>query len=201
MKRKIKTITIFILIIGSFSNLYSMTGSDALAKFRSVMYGIPKMTGIITWTTPSGHSSVASFKYMSPGKIYVKFSNPSGKTIVSNGKTLWVYNSSSKICGIQDLSRGLSGGIAGFTNGYNAIVVSQGNGYTLKLKNSSKKYSEIILILTPSFFLKKAILKSGNGSFTFSLSNINTKVGVVNSLFNFNVPSNAQTVKNPLNIR
>lgn len=183
--------------------LWALTGDEALNKFRGRMSSIGRLTGILSIQSGSGETVTGSFKYMAPGKIYVKLSNPGGKTIVSNGRRLWVYDSSSNICGVQDLSGGYSGGIAGITSGYMAIVTSQNSsGYTLKLKNESAAYPEIIIMTDSSFFLRKAVLKDRNGNtMSFSLSNVSFSGNVVKSLFDFNVPANAQVVKNPLNIR
>jgi outer membrane lipoprotein carrier protein len=205
MKLMKKSINIYIVLIMLFTaaNAYAITGEQALQRFRNRMLGIPKMTGIISWSAGDGQASTASFKYLNPGRIYMKFSNPKGKLIITNGKKLWAYNRGSNICGIQELGSSLSGGIAGMTNGYMAIVTSQSsNGYTLKLKNSERRYSQITLMLDSSFFLKKAVLKNKDGgSISFSLSNIDTKASVMKSMFDFTVPPNAQVVNNPLNIR
>jgi len=205
MKPNIKNFILFaaLIVIATYTNSFAITGSEALAKFRGRMASIGKLTGIISWTVNSGQTFTGSFKYLNPGKIYVKFSNQGGKTLVSNGKKLWVYSPSNNICGVQDLTRGGSGGIAGMVSGYLAIVTSQSSsGYTLKLKSNNKRYTEITLYLTSSFFLKKAIFKTKDGkAFSVSISNVNTSVSVMNSLFNFRVPANAQVVKNPLNIR
>jgi outer membrane lipoprotein-sorting protein len=77
---------------------YAITGDEALAQFRGRMNSAGKITGIISWSHSGGETYTGAFKYMSPGKIYVKFSSPSGKTIVSNGKSLWIYSSGSNIC-------------------------------------------------------------------------------------------------------
>ncbi len=202
MNRKITIYgTLALLFITTYS--YAITGEEALQRFRSRMLGISKMTGIISWSMEDGQSITASFKYLNPGKIYMKFSNPKGKLIVTNGKKLWIYNQGINICGIQELGTSLSGGIAGLTKGYIAIVTSQSSrGYTLKLKSNEKIYSQITLMLDSSFFLKKAVMKNNNGgSISFSLSNIDTMASVMKSMFDFSVPANAQVVNNPLNIR
>jgi outer membrane lipoprotein-sorting protein len=174
-----------------------------MANFRDRMNGISKMTGIISWSNSTGATYTGSFKYMNPGKIYIKFSSPSGQTIVSNGKNLWIYSPGNNICGVQDLAGGGSGGITAFTSGYLAIVTAQGpGGYTIKLKSSDKTYNEILLMLDSTFFLKRAIFKSKEGGSTsFSLSNVSTTAPVMANIFNFDVPSSAQVVKNPLNIK
>jgi len=201
MKKRIILITLLLLALCDYS--FAITGDEALSSFRGRMSSIGKLTGIISWSHSSGETYTGSFKYMSPGKIYIKFSSPSGKIIVSNGKSLWVYSPGSNICGVQDLGGGGSGGIAALTSGYFAIVTAQGpGGYTIKLKNNDKSFSEIILMVDSTFFLKKAMLKSKDGgSYNFSISNISADASVIPSIFDFNVPSNSQVVKNPLNIK
>lgn len=201
-----KSTKIFIAGIILFASMpaFSITGDEALTRFRARMLGLGKLTGVISWTAGSGQTMTGSFKYMAPDKIYVKFSNPSGKVVVSNGRKLWVYNPGINICGIQDLGGGSSsGGIAGLTKDYNAIVTSQGSGgYTIKLKNNTAHYTEIVLLVDSSFLLKKAIFKGkSDEAFSFTLSNVSTSAGVMRSLFEFSVPANAQVVKNPLNIK
>jgi len=199
---KIKIILTVFLVL-SFNPLFSVTGDEALSKFRARMNGIEKMTGVISWTTSSGVSYTGNFKYLNPGRIHIKFSNPAGRTVVSNGRTLWVYSPASNIVGVQELSRDGSGGITSFTNGYMALLTDQGpGGYIVKLKNESRHYQEVTLMLDSSFFLKKAVLKSKDGfTYTFTLSNISTAATVLPGTFNFEVPANAQRVNNPLNIQ
>lgn len=199
----IKKIFLTSLILFSLSGYsFAITGDEALASFRHRMNSIGKLTGIISWSHSSGETYTGSFKYMSPGKIYIKFSNPSGKIIVSNGKSLWVYSPGSNICGVQDLGGGGSGGIAALTSGYFAIVTQGSGGYTIKLKNSEKSFTEITLMVDSTFFLKRAIIKSKDGGvYNFSISNVSTDAAVIPSIFDFNAPSNTQVVKNPLNIK
>ena len=199
---KIKLLFTALLLPVFIFPAFAINGEEALARFKGRMQSIEKMTGNISWTT-SGSNLTGNFKYLSPGKIYVKFSSPSNKIVVANGRKLWIYDPGSSICGIQDLAGNGSGGIASLVNDYLAIVTAQGSGgYTLKLKNSNKTYSEIVLILDSTFMLKKATLKSKDGeSMTFSLSNVDTSASVMKNLFDYSVPANTQVVKNPLNIK
>lgn len=201
-----KTVKILILtltVLFASTGSWAITGDEAMANFRNRMAGISKMTGIISWTDSTGSTYTGSFKYMNPGKIYIKFSSPAGQIIVSNGRSLWIYSPGNNICGVQDLAGGGSGGIAAFTSGYLAIVTAQGpGGYTIKLKSNDKTYNEILLILDSSFFLKRAVFKSKDGgSISFSLSNVSTTAPVMANIFSFDVPASAQVVKNPLNIK
>lgn len=198
-----KALATTLLLALSVSAVFAITGDEAVAKFKNRMLGIGKLTGVISWTTESGQTVSGTFKYMAPDKIYVKFTNPSGKILVCNGKRLWVYSPASNICGVQDLARGSSSaGIAGIVVGYKAIASGGGGGYTIKLKNPDREYSEITLRLDGSFFLTKATLKHRDGGVTsFTLSNVNKSASIMPSIFNFSVPSNAQSVKNPLDIK
>ncbi len=198
---KIKLLILSGALIASAS-LFAVTGEEALEKFRARMAGIGVMSGTISWTSPSGFIYTGHFNYMAPDKIHIKFSNPGGKTIVSNGKKLWVYDSGSNICGIQDLGSSRSGGIAALTSGYSAIASGQGGGYMLKLQNPEKHYSEITITTDESFTLRRAVLKSKEGTISaFTLSNLNTSPNIVRTIFDFKVPSNAQSINNPLDIR
>ena len=201
MKQKLILITIF--FIGICSDSFAITGDEALANFRGRMSRISKLTGNVAWSNSTGESFSGSFKYLSPDKIYVKFSNPAGKIIVSNGKSLWVYSPGSNICGVQELGGGNSGGISAFISGYTGIVTASGpGGYTLKLRNYENFISEIIVVVDTSFFLKRVTMTKKTGaSYSFMLSNISTEAAVIPSIFDFNVPASAQIVKNPLNIK
>ncbi len=200
--KQIKLMLIFFAVIITV-NAYGITGEEAIEKFRSRMYGIQKLTGVITWTYQSGLTVSGSFKYMAPDRIYVKFSTPPGKVIVSNGQRLWVYNQNTGICGIQDLAEGVfSGGIAAIVSGeYKAIASGGQGGYTIRMKNEEREYSEITLRVDSTFFLQKAIIRTKDGGvFSFSLSNVSWKAAVLPTIFNFSVPTSAQIVKNPLNM-
>ncbi|HPB80479.1 MAG TPA: outer membrane lipoprotein carrier protein LolA [Spirochaetota bacterium] len=182
--------------------LYAMTGDEALQRFQGRMGSISTMRGTISWTDTSGFMYTGNFKFMAPGRIFVKFSSPSGKILASNGRKLWVYSPSSNICGIQDLGRGRSGGIAGVVSGYSAILLGGGSGYTIKLKNNDRHYSSITLVVDSTFLLKKAIMKTKDGGgMTISLAGVVVGEGMSPGIFDFSPPVSAQTVNNPLNIK
>lgn len=201
--KKIFIAAFALISVMQVSHLSAITGSEALAKFKGRMYSAGRMTGIIQWSYNSGPPYTGSFKYLAPNKIYIKFSSPGGKVLVANGRKLWIYDPGNNVCAVQDLGGGGSGGIAAMVKGYMGIVTSQGGGgYTLKLKNSDRTYSEIMLWLDKSFFLKKAVLKTAKGdALKVTLSNVSFSTSVMESLFDFNVPANTQVIKNPLQVR
>ncbi|MBP7737280.1 MAG: outer membrane lipoprotein carrier protein LolA [Spirochaetes bacterium] len=183
--------------------LFSITGEEAVEKFSNRMRRIGKLTGVISWTSLDGQTYSGSFKYMSPDKVYVKFTSPTEKILVSNGKTLWIYSPGTNMCGIQELAKGSSsGGIVGLVAGYNGIAAGNESGYTIKLKSDDKQYREIILSVDGTYMLRGAIFKREDGRIiSFSLSDVSGKADVREGLFNFKVPKGAQIVKNPMNIR
>ena len=72
MKTIIRPLGFFLLLLISPS-LYAMTGTEAVAKFQSRMYKAGSFSGIISWTRPNGATTTGAFKYMAPGRIYIKF--------------------------------------------------------------------------------------------------------------------------------
>jgi outer membrane lipoprotein-sorting protein len=201
MKRRI--IYLFLIIsLPCTAELYALTGEEAVARFKSRMIGIGTMTGTISWSHSSGLMHTGNFTYMAPGKIYVTFSIPPGKSIISNGRTLWVYNSESKVCNIQDLSGGGSGGIAGMVRGYSAIATPSKAGYTIKLKNIEKRFTDITILVDSSFLLRRVMLKTGTGeTLIINLTDVNTGVEVRPDIFDFTIPENVQIIKNPVDLQ
>jgi outer membrane lipoprotein-sorting protein len=195
-----------VIIIAAFlvpALLFSVTGDEAVQKFKQRMYSISTLEGTLSITYSSGMISSGTFKYMNPGKFIIKFTNPSGKVICSNGKKLWVYDPATSICGIQELDpKANSGGIAGMLNGYMGIASQLGSDYSIKLKGSGKSYNEIYILADKNFLLKKATFKNEKGDgFSVALSGLRVNESLHAGLFDFNVPSNAQMIKDPLNVK
>lgn len=216
-------IIITILMILSTAPAFSLTGDEALQKFKDQMAGIKTMRGQISLLYQNGEMYSGSFKYMFPGKIFIQFSEPSGKTIVSNGKKLWAYDAASGVCGVQELDIEVDeddkdfkenagskrirvqdrGGPSVFLSGYQVTAVSEEKtGVTIELMNGTRKYTDIKLVLNNEFMLIKAIFKNDKDEgFMIKLSDVKTGEKITPGLFDFNVPANSQIVKNPLDIR
>ena len=199
-----RKIILMLIILSLASPLLAISGDEAVARFRAKMNGTEKLAGTISWTTASGAIFSGSFRYMRPGKIFVRFSSPANRTIVSNGKRLWIHDSASNICGIQELGANHSGGIAGMIQGYTATASGGDGGYIIRLRapNASRAYQEIVLNVDSSFMLRRAALRRANGeTTTFTLNLLESTGSVSVGTFNFSVPSNAQVIMNPLDIR
>ncbi|MDA3901596.1 MAG: hypothetical protein PF637_13890 [Spirochaetes bacterium] len=192
------SVTALILLLIISVPLYSITGKEALSKFRARMYSIGSMRGIISLSSEGGMLT-GTFSFKSPGKIHVQFDN--GKTIVSNGRKLWVYNPESGICGVQDLGSGGSGGIASIVDGYTAMARTSGSGAVIKLTGSGY-YDDITIVTDGSYLFRSATFNnSSGGGFSVTLSGVQVNLGLPGGMFDYSVPANAQLVNNPLNIQ
>ncbi len=191
------------LLVAHASQVFPVSGDEAVQRFQARMWQVSRLTGTISWTAFGGQTYYGTFKYLAPDRIYVRFSSPVEKILVSDGKTLWIYNPGTKMCGIQELVRGSSsGGIAALVSGYNSIATEGESGYTIKLKSSGKRYTEIILSVDPSYLLKGVIFKREDGKIiSFSISDVSTQSEVKEKLFDFRVPKGVRVVRNPLNMR
>jgi len=201
-----KKISLAVLVIMAAAipvSIQALTGEEAVEKFKSRFYSAQTMKGQIALSYSSGEMFTGSFKYMAPGKFDIKFSVPSGKEIITNGRKLWVYDKSSNVCGVQDVDRSLSGGVAGFISGYMAIASSSGAADTIiKLKSPNKFYRDISITVDSSFMIKKAVFRNEKGDgFQATFSNITFNEQIAPGAFDFSVPPNVQLVKNPLDVR
>lgn len=192
-----------IILLMAITSLYALSGEEAVARFQQKMRSIDTLSGTISWTTSAGFTYTGTFKYKAPDKLYLNFTAPSGKVIVTNGRSLWVFDKSSNVCGIQDVGGGYSGGVASLVSGYNAMLASQGlGGYTIKLRNFEKAFPELVIVTDANFLLRKLILKDKNGdSTTYTISNLTAGQNIPSGHFDFKPPTSAQTVRNPLNIQ
>lgn len=180
----------------------ALSGEEGIQRLQQRMAAVSRVSGIVSITYESGETMTGAFVYSRPNKLNIKFSNPAGKQLITNGRKLWVYNPVSKICGVQDLDQAVSGGLGAMVAGYPSIITPRGDGYTLKLKDEGKHYQEINIALTRDFFPERIMFRTADGrEFTIVLTNLNFSPTVIDSIFDFNVPSNCQVVKNPLNVK
>jgi outer membrane lipoprotein-sorting protein len=201
MKKVLVSISVLSVFLLS-GILTAATGDEAVEKFKSRFYSIQTMKGIISISYSSGESMVGAFRYMAPGKFYIKFTAPAGKEISTNGKRLWIYDKGNNVCGIQEVSPTYSGGVAGYIKNYMALASSSGNDTMIKLKSPDQFYRDIIIMADSSFMIKKVTFRTEKGDgFAATFSNLVLNEPIPIGAFDFNVPSNAQVVKNPLDVR
>lgn len=219
---KYKIILLMLLLIPvsisiNFSAASALTGDEALAKLSEKLANAGTMKGKINISYQSGEIYSGIFMYMQPGKLYVKFTDPPGKLIVTNGKKLWIYDSTTDVCGVQELETygevsednekqirpRLRGGIQQFLQGYESTYTSGSSSQNIiELVNPNKIYSDIKFILNSDFMIISAVFKNADGNgFSIKLSDVKTGDKITPGIFNFKAPANAQVIKNPLDVR
>ena len=159
----------------------------------------------------------------SQGKIRYDFLSPVRDEIVSNGKFLWIYLRKSRVVGVQSLKNSkvkndkllytskssLKRLFRKYHYKFNSIeqprLISKNDDrkyFVLLLEQREKVggYEKIILYVNASnYFIQRAISYDGRGKqVTFVLSNVKFNLEVEEQVFNYKIPKDVKTVKNPL---
>ena len=157
-------------------------------------------------------------KYKASNKMLIEFSNPKGQKIISNGKVMWIYIPSMNVVAEQDLksdsnslfSSATSSGLKRLFSKYHYKFASnkqpekQSDGslqYTLFLKQRETRsgFRTIKLWISEDFLITKAYGESTTGkSIEIVFNNIQTNIVLSNSIFQFDIPTSARIIKNPM---
>ncbi|MDZ4724862.1 MAG: outer membrane lipoprotein carrier protein LolA [Leptospira sp.] len=166
---------------------------DGKEKLNAVIAKLNSLdTFRATVTINGGLTGVLSYK--NPYQMHVRLND--GRIISANGKVLWFYSPDTSLSGRQDLKGG-TGGLAGMLSGYETVTVS---GKTFRLTSPTKRYTEIILVVSDNDLPRVIKMKREDEEITeIAFSGIATNIGLGTSLFNFQPPTNSQIVENPLN--
>ncbi len=156
--------------------------------------------------------------YKASNKMLIEFSNPPGQKIVSDGKSMWIYIPSMNVVAEQDLKSD-SGTIFSSTTGnglkrlfskYHYKFASkkqpekQADGsmqYTLFLKQRESRsgFRTIKLWISEDYIIRKAYGESSTGkTIEIQFSNMKTNIALQNGVFQFDIPSQARIIKNPM---
>jgi outer membrane lipoprotein carrier protein len=167
-----------------------------------------------------GNKSAKSgrISYKAGNRMLIEFSNPPGQKIVSDGKNMWIYIPSMNVVAQQDLKQD-SGSIFSSASGnglkrlfskYHYKFASktqpekQPDGamqYTLLLKQRESRsgFRTIKLWISEDFIIKKALGESSTGkSIEIQFYNMKTNIALQNGMFQFDIPSQAKIIKNPM---
>jgi outer membrane lipoprotein carrier protein len=156
--------------------------------------------------------------YKAADKMLIEFINPSGQRIVSDGKRMWIYIPSLNVVAEQDLksdsaslfSSATGSGLKRLFSKYHYRFASknqpekQTDGsmqYTLLLKQRESRsgFRTINLWISEDFLIKKAVGESSTGKkIEINFTNIKSNIELSNGIFQFDIPSQAKIIKNPL---
>ncbi|MFH0974257.1 MAG: outer-membrane lipoprotein carrier protein LolA [Spirochaetota bacterium] len=221
MRYKIKLLCVLLFLLSYVCPVFALTGEEAMTRLMSRLNSADTIKGRLTISYQTGEVYSGIFMYMRPGKMYVKFTDPPGKLIITNGKKLWTYDASTEVCGIQELETTeadkdkensenhgkdvkprLMGGISRFFRTYEAKFIEDPSQPAIELVNEGRKYSEVKFVLTKDFIPVNAVFKDINSDgFVIKFFDVKTGEKIAPGVFNFKAPANAQVVKNPLDIR
>ena len=163
--------------------------------------------------------------YKKPSKVRYNFSSPAGDTIVSDGKTLWIYIHKLQAVGKQDLTVEKNTGsgpvfTTASAEGLNRLfrkyhykfdTISQprqvdprdpNEYFVLELEQREKigGFEKMILYVdAKSYLIRRADATDGRGKETsIVFSNMDIGRELEDGLFNFHISGNAKIVNNPL---
>lgn len=157
-------------------------------------------------------------KYKAANRMLVEFSSPKGQKIIANGKNMWIYIPSMNVVAEQDLksesgslfSSATGSGLKRLFSKYHYKFASkkqpekQSDGtmrYTLFLKQRETRsgFRTIKLWISEDYLITKAQGVSTTGkSVEIDFNNIKTNVSLSNEIFDFDIPSKARIIKNPM---
>ncbi|GBF48579.1 outer membrane lipoprotein-sorting protein [Leptospira ryugenii] len=173
--------------------MFGVQAQDGRERLNAVLAKINSLETFRATVTING-TLTGVLSYKNPFQLHVRLND--GRIISSNGKVLWFYSPDTSVSGRQDLKGG-SAGLAGLLSGYETVTVS---GRTFRLTSPSKRYSEIILIVSDNDLPRVIKMKRDDEEITeIAFSGIATNIGLGTALFNFQPPTSSQIVENPLN--
>ena len=189
------------------------------AKFKSMKSYQAEFKIVVKSKKGSKISSGTAY-YKEGGLLNFTFSKPSGDTIISNGKQMWVYISKLKTVGIQDLKYKKAGKSIYNTASYDGLVslftryhykfegdsqprdFNGQNFYILKLKEkeASGGFSKLILYVDAnSKLIHRIEAQSESGrNLLLQFSSIQMNENISSSKFRFKVESYMKSIRNPL---
>ena len=193
---KIKVfLTLFLFLI--ISPTSPQEDGGALQKVVASMNSLHSFQADVTISSPSSGLIRGSLAYQQ-GKI--QFALSDGRIIASDGRTLTIYNPSTRVAGKQEMySRG--GGIGWILNGFNAKVT--GNRAHLTAQSPDRGIQEVHLEWTPNYLLRSISIRYKDSANRLIISF--TKIALVKNIsvnrFSWHPPAGSRTVENPLNQR
>jgi outer membrane lipoprotein carrier protein len=217
----------FIVIISSAGNISAYkifeftTVTDVVKKVKkrfSEMESYQADFKIMSEKSGNKSNRSGRINYKAANRMLIEFSNPPGQKIVSDGKSMWIYIPSMNVVAEQDLksdsgsifSSATGSGLRSLFSKYHYKFASktqpekQTDGslqYTLflKQKESRSGFRTIKLWISEDFIIKKASGESSTGKIIeIQFSNMKTNVALQNGLFQFDIPSQAKIIKNPM---
>jgi len=213
MKMKsFKVLFVFLLLWGAQPQP-AIEVNDVQGKIKGLY---TSFTANFSYSSSSGELYSGKIYYQYPDKLHIQLSD--GRVIATNGKFLWTYNASTRICARQSVKPENGGGLFYFLQaGYsvheeNGRYIFKGKGDNLpevslkvddgNLKSVQFKSKRRVApknTKAANEFDDADVAGFGDDVINVSFSNMVTDTSMKASLFNYKPDPEAQLVENPLN--
>jgi len=204
----------FFCVIASllmFSNFAAYADDQALAQLRKQLDAMNTLQGnfVQTLLDQNGKKqdeSKGTFVMVRPGKFYWKTEVPAPQVLISNQKTIWLYdpdlNTVNERPFSDDLKKApvllLSEDVDKLRKNFsiNRTLSDKTEKFSITPKVTDGLYQELLLVFVDSQLTEFSIRDSLGQLTHFTLSNIKRNQTVDENLFNFVVPAGADIIKN-----
>lgn len=194
------------LFIATFSVIHANQAvSDSLAKRLNAIHSI---SATFYQVVKSGHRVVdrsqGVFYLQKPGQFRLDIKRPTPQLIVSDGKTLWIYDKDLEQVTKKNVRNGISGTPALFLSGYSKTILknyrlslsAQGNAETYQMKpiKTEGDYQAIGLTFKGESLTTITIKDKLAQTTSLKLSNLKTNLKLSKGLFAFSPPKGVDVV-------
>ncbi|MFW5808239.1 MAG: outer membrane lipoprotein chaperone LolA [Spirochaetota bacterium] len=222
MKRLI-VIVLAVLAAGSVfaQDFEFVTVSDVVKEVKERFADVESYSASFTIRSTKGSDSTVqsgTVRSLKPNMLRVDYTSPTSQKVVSNGERMWIYIPSLNVVAEQDLkedntttfSTSSAVGLKRLFRKYHYKFASKDqpkrledgkNYYTLDLKQKERRsgYKTLRLWVNEDYLITRAEGETSSGkTVVIEFSNINLSANLNKSMFTFEVPSNARTIKNPM---
>jgi outer membrane lipoprotein-sorting protein len=225
MKIKINIIAITLSLFVMSGDIYPykfdfVTVSDIVKKVKKKFGELESYQASFTITSEKmGKKKVHNglVQYKSSDRLLMRFYNPPGQKIISDGKMIWIYIPSLNVVAEQDLKSNPGLFSSNTKSGLNRLfskyhykfdsktqpeVQKDGSKmYTLYLKQKESRsgYRYLRLWISEEYLITRAEGETSSGKkIEIRFRNIKTNVDIPNGKFKFSIPARARVIKNPM---
>ncbi len=223
IKKSILLVTLFFLVTTSPIYPYKfdfVTVSNIVTKVKNKFAELQSYQASFTITSEKmGKKKVQNglVQYKSSDRLLMRFYNPPGQKIISNGKMMWIYIPSLNVVAEQDLKSNPGLFSSNTKSGLNRLfskyhykfdskkqpeVQEDGSKmYTLYLKQKESRsgYRYLRIWVSEEYLITRAKGETSSGKkVEIVFRNIKTNIDIPNGIFKFSIPAQARVIKNPM---
>ncbi len=190
-----------LLIIFFSQSLFAQTAASQLSQYLNhfTTFQADFNQNTVSQSHRAMQSSNGKMMLMRPGRFRWDTQNPSHQIVVTNGKTLWIYDIDLKQVTKQSLSQSgadpaqlLSGNVNHILAQFNVMILKQANhtiSFQLKPKKLSQQFKSVLMMFENNQLTELQVVNSLNQITIFKFSHIILNASLSPNLFNFKAPA------------